>query len=260
MREEEWEVANSKASIQASNAAPTNISASASEFVYRPISGMAVLSLILSLVSLASFVNFYLLVPAFVVLVLSIWTAVKLDRAKAEYQGQLLAKLAVFLALVATIGAGTAHGISFLAITSSAKNWAEQYLNAVLHDELEAAFLMTVMPYEREANGNDPKRIVAQFNEKFQEFKTDDVVRFLRAESSHRPEIEFLKTTGFGRVEGLDLVGLRYLIQLDDDARTAYHVDLNVHGGVHSAWAGRQWYITPNSSIVKLSSQTKADE
>lgn len=240
--------------------AASMMSAERTEFVYRPIHGMAVLSIVLALASLVSFLNYYLLAPAVLILIVSIWTTVKLDRAKSEYQGQLLAKLAVFVSLTSTLGAGTAHVISYMVITSSARNWAEQYLNAVLDDELERAFFMTLMPHDRQAFDNDPGKAAAAFNPKYQEFKTDDVVRFLRTLGSQEATIECLKTTAFGRLENLDLVGLLFRVRLNDSEKTTFLVELNVHGGVHSAWAGRQWYMTPNNRILNVTGKTSDGE
>lgn len=98
----------------------SGLSARKEEFVYRPVSLMAVLSLVASLFSLFSFVSMFVIPIAFIFLIASIITYVRLERARNEYAGQLLAGLAIFISLIGTLGAGTVHAVTFFALSAEA--------------------------------------------------------------------------------------------------------------------------------------------
>jgi hypothetical protein len=224
----------------------SGLSAEPTEFVYRPISTLAVLCLVASVLSLVSFLDYHLIAPAAVVLAVSVATSVRLDRAKQEYGGQIAAKIAIILGLIATIGAGTSHYIRYVVVTRSARDYGEEFLRALLEDDLEGAFAMTVAPVMREASGMDLQEMILRHNKEYEEFKKNRLTRALRAgdAAEDKARVRFLGVDGHLRPEGLDLVGLRYEVTLATGNRPTYEVRLGVIGGVvPQGWKGRQWWV-----------------
>lgn len=222
------------------------LSAEPTEFVYRPISTVAVLCLVASVLSLVSFLDYHLIVPAAAVLAVSVATSVRLDRAKQEYSGQVAAKLAIFLGLIATIGAGTSHYIRYVVVTRSARDYGEQFLRALLEDDLEGAFAMTTDPLTRAASGMDVQEMILRRNKDYEEFKKNRLTRALRAGDSvaEKAQVKFLRVGDHIRPEGLDLVAVHYEVTLATGNRPTYEVRLGVCGGVVShGWRGRQWWV-----------------
>ena len=149
----------------------SGLSARKEEFVYRPVSLMAVLSLVASLFSLFSFVSMFVIPIAFIFLIASIITYVRLERARNEYAGQLLAGLAIFISLIGTLGAGTVHAVTFFALSAEARQQADEYLQALLSDKLEDAFRMRMDPQSRASVGDDINDLVKTYNKKLREIQ-----------------------------------------------------------------------------------------
>jgi hypothetical protein len=225
------------------------------EFVYRPISSMAVICLIAALMTLGSFLNPYVIAVAALVLVISIVTSIRLDRAKEEYEGQFLAKLAILVGLVATLGATTKHTITYFALTREAREYGEVYLRTLLADNLEEAFRLRIGPQMRALCKDDLKEILLQYNENFDAFKKEAVTQTLRA-GGVDSTIENLGVTGTIHIEGMELIGMHYRVTIANEPRKTYELVLGISGGVSEAgdWEGRQWHIRGNEDIKEVAS------
>ncbi|MBY0588100.1 hypothetical protein K2X85_13040 [bacterium] len=224
------------------------------EFVYRPISTMAVLCLLAALMTLSSFLNPYIIAVAVLVLLVSIITSIRLDRAKEEYEGQFLAKLAILVGLVATLGATTTHSITYFALTREAREYGEVYLQTLLADNLEEAFRLRIGPQIRAICKDDVKEILLQYNENFDAFKKEAVTQTLRA-GGVDSTIEYLGVTGSVHIEGMELIGMHYRVKIANEPRKTYEVVLGISGGVSEAgdWQGRQWFVRGNEDIKEVS-------
>jgi hypothetical protein len=230
------------------------MSAPRDEFVYRPVSTAAVLCLLASLASLSSFINPYMIAVAAVLLVFSVITSVRLDRAKSEYEGQFLAKLAILVGLVATIGAGTKHTITYFALSREAREYGELYLRTLLEDNLEEAFRLRIGPQVRALCKDDVKEMILQYNDGFEAFKKELVTQTLRAGGANST-VEYLGVTGMEHFEGLELLGVHYRVTIVNEPRKTYEVILGISGGVSPAgdWEGRQWFVRGNEDIREVS-------
>lgn len=227
-----------------------SFSARDAEFVYRPISVMAIVCLLASLVSLVTFFNYYLIPIALVVLVISVLTSIRLERAKNEYEGQLLSKIAILVGLVATIGAGTVHAVTYVALSREARAFSEEYLRLLLADKLEEAFRMRIAPAARAYCKDDLKEIMFQYNKEFEAFKQEKITEVLRAGGSNAT-IEFLGASQVLQYAGLDLIGTEFRVTLPGPPRRVFRLMLGIHGGVSQAgdWIGRQWYVSGNDKV-----------
>src|SRR3954464_10485796 len=77
--------------------------------VYKPISPMAVTSLVLGIASLGAFFSGFLWIIPPIALVIAGLTSRRLEQARDEYAGQFAAKLGVLLAVVSLCGAPTIY-------------------------------------------------------------------------------------------------------------------------------------------------------
>lgn len=234
----------------------SGFSARKDEFVYRPISVMAVLCLIASLFALLSFVSLYMIPVAVIILIVSVVTYIRLERSRNEYAGQVLAGLAVVITLIGTVGAGTAHAVTFYAYSTEARGLADQYLAALLADNLEEAFLLRTDPQSRASVSDDVNDLVKTYNKAYEGFKKEAVTKALRAGGANSI-VEFKRATDFYPFNGLSMVGLHYQVQLATEPKKKYDVVLGIVGGVSEAgdWEGRQWYIQSNESIDEVPTQ-----
>jgi hypothetical protein len=236
------------------------ISAQRDEFVYRPVSTAAVLCLLASLATLSSFMNPYMIGVAVVMLVFSIVTSVRLDQAKNEYEGQFLAKLAILVGLVATIGAGTKHTITYFALSREAREYGELYLRTLLADNLEEAFRLRIGPQVRALCKDDVKEMILQYNDGFEAFKTEQVTQTLRA-GGENSLVEFIGITGMEHFDGMELLGVQYRVTIVNEPRKTYELILGISGGVSPAgdWEGRQWFVRGNEDIREVSAPATAE-
>jgi hypothetical protein len=152
--------------------------------------------------------------------------------------------------MVAVFGAATTHGVTFLALSSEARAFSESYLRALLADDLEEAFRMRIGPQARAYCRNDLKEMLMVYNKNFEGFKKEGVTKALRA-GGQKSTVTYLGATEIEQMDGLNLIGVQYRVQLDSQPPRTYDVALAVHGGVSQAgdWEGRQWYIWGNDGI-----------
>lgn len=231
----------------------SGFSARKDEFVYRPISVMAVLCLVASMFALLSFVSLYMIPVAVIILIVSVVTYIRLERSRNEYAGQVLAGLAIVITLIGTVGAGTAHAVTFYAYSNEARGLADQYLAALLADNLEEAFLLRTDPQSRASVSDDVTDLVKTYNKAYETFKKEPVTKALRA-GGLNSVVEYKNATAFFPFNGLNMVGLHYQIQLATEPKKTYEVVLGIVGGVSEAgdWEGRQWFIQDNSAITEV--------
>jgi len=236
----------------------SGFSARKDEFVYRPISVMAVLCLLASLVSLLSFVSLYMIPVAVIILIVSVVTYVRLERSRNEYAGQVLAGLATVITLVGTVGAGTAHAVTFYAYSNEARQLADQYLAALLSDNLEEAYFLRMDPQSRASVDDDVTDLVKTYNKAYEGFKKEAVTKTLRAGGANSV-VEYVNATGFHPFNGLSMIGLHYRIHLASEPKKTYDVFLGIVGGVSEAgdWTGRQWYIHDNEQISEVAPEAQ---
>ena len=231
----------------------SGFSARKDEFVYRPISVMAVICLLASTVCLLSFISLFMIPVAVIVLIFSVITYIRLERSRNEYAGQLLAVVAILITLVSSLGAGTKHAVTFFAFSREAREHADAYLHALLADDLEQAFLLRMNPQSRASVGDDVNDLVQTYNKEYEAFKKEAVTKALRAGGADSV-IEYRGATEFFPHMGLDLVGLHYRVHLATEPKRTYDVTLGILGGVSEGgdWDGRQWFVQGNENIVEV--------
>ena len=217
-------------------------STSESEYGYRPISPMAVLSFVLAVLSYLAFADLlFLFIPVLGVAIASL-TSRRLEAAKREYAGQVLTKGAIFLMLIAGIGAPTHYLVQRFIIIREAGAISAQYVDLLLQNRIKEAFVLRNSPLAR-SEAQDA---------------ADDLI--IRAGDKYRTFIEFSQSadTLGGRladaqVTDLGCFGYRYsggtfnvetLYRIVMDSKT-YEIQVLAIGATaaNEEWDGRQWYV-----------------
>lgn len=204
---------------------------------------MAVICFCLSLLTPFAFAHYYFWVlPAFV-LPLSIWTSVRIERARAEYAGQLLAKMAIVISLASGIGAGTKYAIEWTILTREARRECDRFLDLVLANRLKQAFVMTLPPHRRADMENDVDQLIQRNSDAHRKFLMSPIVEHFAGKAAD-VQVTFRSFGGFVYDKGFHVVGLHYHFTLDD--KQVYRVGIAAQGGVAPAgeWQGRQWYVS----------------
>ena len=210
------------------------------EVSYRPIAQMAVVSFVVGVLSLLAFASPLFWVLPLIGLVVAGLTSRRLERARREYAGQLLAKTAVFLALIAAVGAPTRFTIEWFILTREAKAQANQLLDFVLAGRIKEAFYQSTSPLNRASAKDSLDQLIVRAGDTYREFLDGELVKTFNRQGKEA-QVTCLGATGYGSEQGFTVVVLSYRIALPE--RT-YNVGIVMKGGIarSNEWQGRQWY------------------
>lgn len=213
------------------------------EVAYRPVSSMAVLCFCLSVVSALSFAHPVLwLLPA-ATLVLALATSARLEKARQEYAGQLLAKVAVLLSLAFGIGAPTKYAVEWWIISGEAHRFADRYLDTVLANQVKTSFVSMLPPPQRVGLEDNVDQLIRRHAALYRNYLMDPVVQTFRGKVE-QAQVTYVGQDMYVYQDGSYFIGLEYRITLDDENRVM-RVRLQVRGSVADAheWKGRQWSV-----------------
>lgn len=218
------------------------------EVSFRPVSTLAVISVVVSLSSWSAFASPWLWgapVVALLVSVYSIWT---LERARREYAGQLLAKLAAALALAAAIGAPTRYGIERLLIVQEAHVVANTYLDLILANRPKEAFVWLLEPISRAGMEDQVDQLIVRAANQYRGFLESQEYTHLGGRGAVA-QVTSLPHDRYSYFTGYYQVYMPYVVHLDD-TNTDVDVGIWLRGGTapDEEWEGRQWFITQVSA------------
>ena len=210
------------------------------EASYRPIAQLAIVSFVFGVLSLLAFAGIIFWVVPLIALPLAGFTSRQLERTRNEYAGQLLAKAALFLALIAMVGAPTRFGIEWFILTREAKTQADQMIDLVLAGRIKEAFYQSTHPLSRTSAKDSLDQLIVRSGEGYRDFLDGEFVRLFNRQGKEA-QVTYEGTAGYGSERGFTVVLLKYRITLEDHA---YDVRVLMKGGVASSneWQGRQWY------------------
>jgi hypothetical protein len=229
---------------------PTRFSPVEPDLGYRPISPLAVVSLVFGFAALLAFIRPELWFLAIVGLLVAARGSYKLERVRQEYAGQLAAKTGLLLSLFATIAAPTRYFTQRFIVCREAKLAANEFVDLILANEIKRAFFLTATPWQRlqdvetQTNEADDELIgqtIARSGERYRMFLYDPMRdrlggRGADAQVTHLGVVEY----GYAREEFR--VVIHYSISLDG-RNLGLMIGLRgaaSHGG---EWKGRQWYV-----------------
>lgn len=212
--------------------------------VYRSLSGLAVLSLILGLLSILSFAptNLFLWIVPPAAVVTGLVALRRISSAPDVWTGVRLAKIGIGLAVVFAGGAIGEKYYSTSRMGQHGRIAADRFLEKLKSGNIEAAFWLT-MPREARANvENQPASEVAQqFMERYMTFRRD---LGAHAEQLARGEAtaEFVAVEGTARDHGTGYASLVYRIHspTGDSYLLIVASSMQLHHGQDPTWFIRE--------------------
>lgn len=230
---------------------------------YRPVATLAVVSLIGGLASFLAFLHPYFWVLPPVALLIAARTSQQLEKARLEYAGQLLAKIAILLALIAGIGSVTRYLTTWLLLTREARAMANSFLDEVLVGEYKQAFVLTRPPLERAGLEGQPDQVIMRSGEHYRNFLTEPLITTFAGKLADT-QVTYVEVKGYGEAGGYHTAQVVYRLTLDtpqkpaappaeDDGipsatadRQVYEVTIYLKGATaqNAEWEGRQWFVS----------------
>lgn len=210
--------------------------------IYRPISQMAVFSMVLGVLSFLAFSSWYFWPIPVAALVVACQTSFRLERARREYAGQFLAKAAIVLSLIAGIGSVTHHYTQRVLIEREAHQFANEYLDLVLLNKIKDAYVMSIHPLQRSGLEDSPDQMIIRGGDAYRDYVKGDPVILDLSGKGAEAQVTFDRIMGYGYDEGHFYVDMVYEIQLGDETK---QVHLRVRGAtaVGGEWQGRKWHV-----------------
>ena len=225
---------------------------------YRPIPAMAVFSLFLGVLSLIAFAKGPLspcdawMVPAVsptwylapVALLIAWRTSRKLDTARNEYSGQLLAKIGLLLALISLICAPLRYYTKRVLLARESRGFADQYLDALLENRVDDAYKMMGPAYTQDQSVAE---IIEQLGRQaYQNFHELPQVAALKGRGDDA-QVTYLGGLYGDTTGGLDEIGHQYIIATKGPtgAPQVYYLRTMTAGAISPdrRWEGRGWVV-----------------
>ncbi|QDU63782.1 hypothetical protein Pan216_46630 [Planctomycetes bacterium Pan216] len=216
---------------------------------YRPIAPMAVVSLGLGILSILAFGG-----PAFwflpaIAFIISGITSYRLERAKHEYAGQVLAKAGLLISLIAGAGAVTQHYVRWGILRSEALEEANNFLDDLLTNRAPDAFFLTNPPISRVGLEGSPEDLISRNKQAYRDFLRKPIVKELGGKLD-QTQVTLLETVPVGQERGYDVIFVRYALEVGDNV---LECSLQLQGSVaySGEWSGRQWYVSATHLVPK---------
>lgn len=211
------------------------------ELAYRPISVMAVISILFGAASVLAFVSKEFWVLPVLGFVISIVTSRTLERAKREYAGQFLAKAGILLSLLFGVGAITKDFTRKLILANQAREFTNRYLDLLLENRVKESFVLAVEPYFRHGRESMTDQLIQQYSPKYRAHLANEIVQLLKGKGEVA-QIVYHGTTLSIREQGFDLVGMLYVAKIDD---RDYEVRILAKSAISPTgdWEGRMWWV-----------------
>lgn len=211
---------------------------------YRPLSQLAVASLVVGVLSWCAFFSIFLWFVPVIGLVLAVGTVRILRSAAGEYAGLPLARIGLALCAIVAVAAPTQAGVQWLLLTRSAHAFVNEYLDDVLANHLDEAAIAHLAPHDRltGSKADQLERVdFRMFNEDMLVHRL--VGRGAEAQVAYTGVSQYEYVAGHGSVAGNWLIGLTYRITLPSDTIT---VEITVLGrrSLQGEWSGWQWTVS----------------
>jgi hypothetical protein len=208
---------------------------------YRPLSGLAVLCMLLGIASISAFSSYWFWIVPLFTFALSAWMTVFLDKAKDEYAGQIPARLGLALSGVFLVAAPTKFFVERWVVVAEAVEFSDKFVDQLLARNPVEAFAMTRRPIDRQAMGEKLEKVTDRFQNDLREFMTLPFYTDL-AGKLDQTQVTRYPTTYYEFADGVYVVGYEYDIQVGD---RLYNLKGLMYGAVARAkeWEGRQWYV-----------------
>jgi hypothetical protein len=213
---------------------------------YRPISPMAVVSLLLGIASLGAFFAGVLWLIPPIALVVGAMTSRRLEKAREEYAGQFISKVGVLFAVIALFGAPTIYYTKRFVLGRESRAIADAFLDRILENKLKLAYAYTARPDMQAEAQDDPEEIQKRRGrEPFQMFIATPTVSQFGGKGA---EVQ-VTHSGYwydGADRGIERVMHQYLFTVynaKDEVTGVFSVPVIISGAVGAEWPGRKWMV-----------------
>jgi hypothetical protein len=215
---------------------------------YKPVSTMAVISFLLGIASLGSFFSLGLWVLLPFAIIISSITSFRLERARQEYAGQFISKVAVLLSLVSLVGAPTVFFTKYYLLAAESRTVADQYLDFIMENKLKSAFKLTQSVLTQASTKSDDEMVLRMGREQYLNYLAGPSLRQLGGIG----EVAQVTHSGAlyeGTSQGLDRVMHQYIVTIDTGKPGEKPLVLSVPVLMQGAtsptgeWEGRKWRV-----------------
>jgi hypothetical protein len=213
---------------------------------YKPISPMAVTSLVLGVVSLGAFFSgVFWIVPPIAVVVAGL-TSYRLEQAREEYAGQFAAKFGALLAVIALCGAPTIYFTKRYILGRESRAVADSFVDLILENKLKMAFAKTARPDMQASANDDADRILDRMGrEPYQMFLGSQPVALFGGKGEN-VQVTHSGLWYVGDEKGVERVVHVYIVTVFNDKNEQdglFTFPVILSGAISPEWAGRKWMI-----------------
>ena len=213
---------------------------------YKPISAMAVVSLLVGIAALGAFFSWVLWIVPPIAIIIAGLTSRRLDQARDEYAGQFIAKLGLLCAVIGLAGAPTIYFTKRFILGRESRAVADSFIDLILEHKLKNAFAYTVRPDMQQAAAGDADKILDRAGkERYQGFLGQPPIGLFGGRGADA-QVTHIRHSYEGSEKGVERVVHNYIIAMYNDkgeANEYYKVFVLVSGGVSPDWTGRRWFI-----------------
>jgi hypothetical protein len=212
---------------------------------YKPISAMAVVSIVLGVLSLGAFFSMVLWVVPPIAIIVAALTSRRLEDAREEYAGQFIAKMGLFFAVIALAGAPTIYYTKRYILGRESRAIADQFVDLILEHKIKNAFFYSVRPdMQAAANGDVDRLLDRAGKERYDQFLNNYSLSLLGGRGADAQ----VTHTGFlyaGADMGVERVVHSYRVTLykGEEVTGVFTLATILSGGVGSEWQGRKWFV-----------------
>lgn len=220
---------------------PSGFSMVEPEVQYRPISGMAVVCMVLALLSILAFASRLFWIFPLVTVVLSGITAWNLERAKQEYAGQLLAQGALLLGLICGLSSVTRWHLEWIVYGREARIFCDQYMDAILTNQFDEVFNLRLPPPAR-FSGETLDALKTRYVQRQRDMVDAPEVLVFSGKLADAQVYSSGPVYDLIFTEGYYAIACDYEIELENRAYTIRVITRGARAS-KGEWEGRAWYI-----------------
>jgi hypothetical protein len=219
---------------------------------YRPVSGLAVVALILGLFSLTAWVEPFLIFVAAVGALVGVAAIWQVAAGAPEMLGRKAAIVGLFLSIFVLVGVASKGYTHRALIRNEAKRFAGQWFEFLLDHQPEKAFAMT-----RES-GVEPEPLTIE-GEAIAPPEGPSAAGYARLPEVHallqlgdRAQVRYYQTELQTRKESGDEIQQVYAVTFDKDGtKTTFFVRLNMERSIDEKTGRASWQITSSRGGIK---------
>ncbi|HVJ80379.1 MAG TPA: hypothetical protein VNC50_04850 [Planctomycetia bacterium] len=222
---------------------------------YRPVAATAVIALLGGIASLSAFFlpfNAIAFPVAFVLF--GVYVSWRLEQARGEYTGQVMAKAGLLFALVAAVGVPTVHFVNYFVLSRESRPFADRFIDLMLENRVKSAFLLVQSPsVQKSAKGGVEDVMRRRGREEYVSFAGSALVGSLGGLGA-KCQVTYAGARMAPEDRGVTRLIHHYFVATpsvrNDGTADVWRVDIYIAGAASPAgeWEGRAWWIESNKA------------